>query len=155
MCHPPAGHIVSFVRSIVCVILAASVVIPSAAASGTDTPAEAKRVVRAWSARLNAYDNAGAARLFSRPATFVQGGAALRLQTAADIALWHRLLPCAGQIVSITVKDERATAVFILADGRNRRCDAPGARAAAVFRIREGKIRSWTQVPVPAQGPTA
>ncbi len=111
--------------------------------------------MRAWSARLNAYDNAGIARLFSRPATFVQGGVALRLETAADIALWHRLLPCAGRITSITVKGERATAVFVLANGKNRRCDAPGAKAAAVFRIRGGKIRTWTQVPVPPPGPTA
>ena len=142
-------------RTIACAVLAASVLIPTAAATGTDTPVEAKRVVRAWSARLNAYDNAGAARLFSRPATFVQGGVALRLRTAADIVLWHRLLPCAGRIVSITVKGERATAVFVLADGKNRRCDAPGARAAAVFRIRDGTIRTWTQVPVPPQGPSA
>ena len=141
-------------RAIACAILAASVVIPSAAATGADSPAEAKRVVRAWSARLNANDNAGAARLFARPATFVQGGVALRLQTAADITLWHRLLPCAGRIVSITVKGERATAVFVLANGRNRRCDAPGVRAAAVFRVRGGRIRTWAQVPVP-QGPTA
>ena len=34
-------------RAIACAILAASVLIPSAAATGTDTPAEAKRVVRA------------------------------------------------------------------------------------------------------------
>jgi limonene-1,2-epoxide hydrolase len=142
-------------RAIACAILAASVLIPSAAATGTDTPAEAKRVVRAWSARLNAYDNAGIARLFARPATFEQGGVALRLETAADIVLWHRLLSCAGRIVSITVKGERATAVFVLANGKNRRCDAPGAKAAAVFRIRGGKIRTWTQVPVPPQGPTA
>ena len=155
MCHPPAGHIVSLVRAIACAILAASVVIPSAAASGTDTPTEAKRVVRAWSVRLNAYDNAGAAPPWTNVAGRENSRAALRLRTAADIALWHRLLPCAGQIVSITVKGERATAVFVLANGRNRRCDAPGARAAAVFRIRDGKIRSWTQVPVPPQGPTA
>jgi hypothetical protein len=141
-------------RAIACAVIAASVLAPSAAATATDTPAEAKRVVRAWSARLNAYDNAGIAQLFSRPATFVQGGAALRLRTAADIALWHRLLPCAGRILSITVKGERATAVFALANGKNRRCDAPGAKAAAVFRIRGGKIRTWTQVPVPPQGPT-
>jgi hypothetical protein len=83
-------------RAIACAVIAASVLVPSAAATGRDTPAEAKRVVRAWSARLNAYDNAGIARLFSRPATFVQGGAALRLQTTADIALWHRLLPAPG-----------------------------------------------------------
>lgn len=86
---------------------------------------------------------------------FAQGGVTLRLETAADIALWHRLLPCAGRIVSISVKGDRATAVFVLANGKNRRCDAPGVKAAAVFRIRGGKIRSWEQVPVPPTGPTA
>ena len=87
-------------RAIACAVIAASIVLPAATAA--DAPADTKRVVRAWSARLNAFDNAGAARLFARPATFVQGGVALRLRTAADIALWHRLLPCAGRIVSIT-----------------------------------------------------
>ena len=140
-------------RTIACAVIAASIVLPAATAA--DAPADTKRVVRAWSARLNAFDNAGAARLFARPATFVQGGVALRLRTAADIALWHRLLPCAGRIVSITVNGERATAVFVLAHGKNRHCDAPGAKAAAVFHVRRGKIRSWTQVSVPPQGPAA
>jgi len=143
-------------RTIACATLAASIALQCAAVAHADSPADTKRVVRAWSAYLNAYDNAGAARLFSRPATFTQGGAGLRLGTSADIALWHSLLPCAGRIVSISVKGERATAVFALASGKNRRCDAPGATAAAVFRIRGGKIRAWTQIPVPKpEGPTA
>lgn len=143
-------------RIVACAVAAALVASTSALAASVDTPAETKRVVRAWSARLNAYDNLGVARLFSRPATFAQGGTTLRLQTAADIALWHRLLPCAGRIVSIAVEGERATAVFVLANGRNRRCDAPGAKAAAVFRIRAGKILSWEQIPVPTPtGPAA
>ena len=57
--------------------------------------------------------------------------------------------------MSIDVKGDRATAVFLLAHGKNRRCDAPGVRAAAVFQIRNGKIRVWTQIPVPPQGPAA
>jgi hypothetical protein len=115
--------------------------------------------VRAWSARLNDYDNAGVARLFAHPAVFVQGGSTLRLETSAQIALWHRLLPCAGRIVSITVDGEIATAVFRLANGRHRHCDAPGQKAAAMFRVRHGKILAWVQVPVPVpppvSGPTA
>jgi hypothetical protein len=43
-------------RTIGCAILAASIALPCAAAAREDTPAETKRVVRAWSARLNAYD---------------------------------------------------------------------------------------------------
>lgn len=132
--------------------------VPLATASVNDSPTATKRVVRAWSSRLNAYDNAGAARLFARPAVFVQGGSALRLETSGQIALWHRLLPCAGRIVSISVDGELATAVFRLANGRHRHCDAPGQKAAAVFRVRHGKILAWVQVPVPppvTSGPTA
>lgn len=145
-------------RTVACALLVSLLAVPVAAAAGTDSPAAAKRVVRAWSARLNAYDNAGAARLFARPAVFVQGGAALRLETSSDIALWHSLLPCAGRVVSITVHGDAATAVFVLANGKHRRCDAPGQKAAAVFRIRHGKILMWIQIPVPEpvkSGPSA
>ena len=145
------------VRTVLLGVLVALLLTPFAAAAvRADSPAATKRVVRSWSTRLNAYDNAGAARLFARPAVFEQGGTALRLRDYLDIALWHSLLPCAGRIVSITVRGDRATAVFVLANGRGRRCGAAGQKAAAVFRIRNGKILSWTQIPVPApKGPTA
>ncbi len=136
-------------RIVAATLLVALLAAPVGMGARGDSPAAVKRVVRAWSARLNAYDNAGVARLFARPATFVQAGGSLRLRTAADIALWHQLLPCAGRIVSIRVRGELATVVFTLANGKNRRCDAPGAKAAAVFRIRGGKIASWVQIPVP------
>ena len=145
-------------RIFACALLVALLPAPVAGAAHTDSPAATKRVVRAWSKRLNAYDNAGIARLFARPAVFGQGGAVLRLETYADIALWHSLLPCAGRIVSITVKGETATAVFVLANGKHRRCDAPGEKAAATFRVHKGRIVSWVQVPVPApvaSGPSA
>jgi hypothetical protein len=143
-------------RRAACALLAALVAAPVAHGAHTDSPAATKRVVRAWSRRLNAYDNAGIARLFARPAVFAQGPTVLRLESYADIALWHSLLPCAGRIVSISVKGETATAVFVLANGAHRRCDAPGQKAAAAFRVHKGKIVSWVQVPVPAPpGPTA
>ena len=147
-----------FVRTLALALSVGLLAVPLATAAGNDSPTATKRVVRAWSSRLNAYDNAGAAQLFAHPAVFVQGGSALRLETSAQIALWHRLLPCAGRIVSITVEGELATAVFRLANGRHRRCDAPGQKAAAVFRVRHGKILAWVQVPVPppaSSGPTA
>ncbi len=136
-------------RFVACALLVALVSSPAAGAARSDSPAATKRVVREWSRRLNAYDNAGIAHLFARPAVFEQAGAALRLRTYSDIALWHSLLPCAGRIVSIAVKGENATAVFVLANGRHRTCDAPGQKAAAVFRVHKGKIVSWAQVPVP------
>ena len=145
-------------RIAACVVLAVLVAAPVAGAAHADSSAATKRIVRAWSKHLNAYDNAGVARLFARPAVFAQGAAVLRLETYPDIALWHSLLPCAGRIVSIAVKGETATAVFVLANGKHRRCDAPGQKAAAAFRVHKGKIVSWVQVPVPVpapSGPTA
>jgi hypothetical protein len=149
---------VDLVRTLALALTVGLLSVPVASAAGSDSPTATKRVVRAWSERLNAYDNAGVAQLFARPAVFVQGGSAFRLETPAQIARWHRLLPCAGRIVSIDVDGELATAVFLLANGKHRHCDAPGQKAAAVFRVRHGKILAWVQVPVPpptASGPSA
>jgi hypothetical protein len=120
-------------------------------ASGADTPAHMRAIVREWSTRLNAGDNRGVARLFSLPAVVIQGGLEFRIPTAAGVALWHKGLPCSGRVISVTVRGRYATAVFVLGNGRpGKRCDAPGKKAAARFGIVNGKIRSWEQVPVPA-----
>jgi hypothetical protein len=115
----------------------------------TDSPAKMRSVVKAWSARLNANDNAGAARLFSLPAVMTQGGYAYRLTTYRQLALWHDGLPCAGTVTRVIVKGRFATAVFTLGERNGHQCDAPGGEAAAKFEIVRGKIRSWTQVAVP------
>jgi hypothetical protein len=106
-------------------------------------------VVRAWSARLNAGDNAGVAKLFAVPARIIQGPFLYRLRTRHDIATWHAGLPCAGRIVSIAFRGRYATAVFRLGNRGASACDAPGSLAAARFEIVDGKIVSWEQVEVP------
>ena len=63
-----------------------------------------KAVVRAWSARLDAGDNAGLARLFRVPVLMTQGSYVFRLVTRSQVARWHSTLPCSGHIVSITVR---------------------------------------------------
>jgi len=87
------------------------------------------------------------------------------IQPGVDVALTSRALalgfnaslPCAGKIVRITVNGDRATATFVLGERPKHRCDAPGAKAAAIFTVRHGKIVRWEQVPVPTapSGPTA
>ena len=120
-------------------------------AAGADTARERqmKAVVRAWSARLNANDNAGIARLFAIPSVAVQGPYAYRFTARGQITVWHAGLPCAGHIVSITIRGKYATAVFRLGNRGLRKCDAPGQLAAARFEIVKGKIVTWVQVPVP------
>ena len=110
-----------------------------------------KAVVRAWSARLNAGDNAGLARLFTVPALVVQGPYAYRLPTRALVAKWYSGLPCSGRVVSISVRGRYATVVFRLGNRGASRCDAPGTLAAARFGIVNGKIVSWEQIAVPAK----
>jgi hypothetical protein len=124
---------------------------PTASDSQTRTPRQRRMasVVRAWSAKLNAGDNAGVAKLFALPARIVQGPFLYRLRTRKDVATWHAGLPCAGRIVSITFRGRYATAVFRLGNRGVTACDAPGSLAAARFEIVEGKIVSWEQVEVP------
>ena len=87
-------------RIVACTLLVVLLPTPVAGAARADSPAATKRVVREWSARVNAYDNDGVARLFARPAAVGQGGAIYALRTYEEIALWHRGLPCAARIVS-------------------------------------------------------
>jgi hypothetical protein len=120
-----------------------------AAAPRRTPPAQMKAIVRAWSERLNAGDNAGVARLFALPALMIQAPYEYRLTRRAQVAAWHAALPCSGHIVSITVSGRRATAIFRLGNRKTSTCDAPGARAAARFTIVDGKIVVWQQIPVP------
>ncbi|HZO97342.1 MAG TPA: hypothetical protein VFB42_08225 [Gaiellaceae bacterium] len=117
--------------------------------------AEMKAIVRAWSRRLNAGDNAGEAALFALPVTMIQGPYAYRLVTPRQVAEWHAALPCSGEVVSIAVRGRVATAVFRLGDRKTSRCDAPGTLAAARFTIVHGRITLWQQVPPPSTGPVA
>jgi limonene-1,2-epoxide hydrolase len=134
------------------VLLAAVLAMAAAGtAQAAATPAE---VVRAWSRALNSNDNERAALLFAHNARVVQPGVDVRLNTHALAVAFNAALPCAGRIVEIRVSGSRATATFVLGQRPKHRCDAPGAKAAAVFVVRLGKIVLWQQVPVPEK-PTA
>src|SRR5258708_1209480 len=60
-------------------------------ATPSASPKQLKAIVHAWSNRLNAGDNDGAARLFRLPAIVVQSEA-YRFQTRKQLARWHSLL---------------------------------------------------------------
>jgi len=116
-------------------------------------PTSPAAIVRAWSSALNANHNEAAARLFAPNARVVQGPLDARL-TSPQLALaFNASLPCAGRIVRLTVKGDRATATFVLGHRPRHTCNAPrGEKAAAVFLVRAGKIVLWEEVPVPASG---
>ena len=114
------------------------------AGCGSSEPS-AESVVRAWSHALNQDDNETAGKLFAPGAEIVQGGTAIRLRTRADAVEWNAALPCSGRILSIRSRGNTATATFLLGDRRHSRCDGPGERATAIFRVRRGKIVLWHQ----------
>jgi hypothetical protein len=141
-----------------CVILASALILAGCGGSTVKQPqktkppsqaARMKAVVRAWSARLDAGDNTGLARLFRVPVLMTQGSYVFRLVTRDQVARWHSTLPCSGHVVSITVNGRIATAVFRLGNRTTSRCDAPGTLATARFTIVGGKIVAWQQIPVP------
>ena len=121
------------------------------AGCGSGTPS-AESVVRAWSQALNDDDNNRAADLVARDAQVVQAGREFTLKSHADAVAWNAALPCSGKIVSIDSHGNTATATFLLGDRRHSRCDGPGDRASAIFKVVEGKIVLWHQTP--AKGPT-
>ena len=110
-------------------------------------------VVRAWSNALNAGDNQRAADLFARDAQVVQGNLVTRLHTHSDAVAFNRALPCSGRIVELRSRGRDIEATFVLGNRPASQCDGPGERAAALFRIRGGKIVLWHQISVPPAEP--
>jgi hypothetical protein len=128
-----------------------AVLVLAACGGGGGTSPES--VVREWSDALNAGDNERAADLFARGAQVVQGNDVIFLQTHADAVTFNSSLPCSGRIVEVQTDDDTATATFLLGDRKTSRCDAPGQKAVAAFRVVHGKIVLWHQLPSPAPAP--
>jgi hypothetical protein len=109
-----------------------------------------KTVVRAWTANLNAGNNAAEARLFSIPAliSLMEGPYGCWCLTRAEVVQFHAQLLCTVKIVSIKVRGRYATAVFGLPGDRDTsKCDSPpGSLTAVRFTIVRGKITVWKQM---------
>jgi limonene-1,2-epoxide hydrolase len=118
------------------------------------SPPSTQSVVRAWSQALNADDNKRAADLFAPGAEIVQGSMVTRLRTHAEAEAWNSALPCSGRIVSIKSHGQTARATFELGDRQHSRCDGPGERATAIFRVVKGKIVLWHQTDSPVTQPS-
>ena len=113
------------------------------------------QVVRAWSAALNAGDDAKAASYFAPNAKVVQGSLVAILRTKRSAVVFNASLPCSGKIVATTVRNHLVTATFVLGQRPGHRCDGPGQKAYAALRITSGKITLWHQLPGPANGGTS
>jgi hypothetical protein len=95
---------------------------------------------------VNSEDNSAAARLFAENARVIQGTDVRRLHTFNEARNWNAGLPCSGRILALETRGEIVRATFLLGNRRQTRCDGPGERAQAIFRIEGGKIVLWHQV---------
>jgi ketosteroid isomerase-like protein len=109
-------------------------------------PPSSESVVRAWSQALNSGDNEAAADLFAPGAEVIQGMSFV-LETKRQAIAFNAALPCSGEIVELVSDGDRVRATFRLGDRPASRCDAPGAEVEAAFRVRDGKIVLWQQLP--------
>jgi limonene-1,2-epoxide hydrolase len=122
-------------------------------ACGGHSAPSAESVARAWSAALDRADDDSAAKLFAPSAVVVQDDE-LVLRSHADALAWNSTLPCGGRITRvIRQQSDQVLVVFRLTDRPGHRCDAPGADAAAVFRVEHGKIVLWHQTQPPDEAP--
>jgi hypothetical protein len=125
------------------VLGAAALVLVAGCGGGPPSP---ESVVRAWSQSLNTGDNEAAAELFAPAAQVIQGRTFV-LRTKRDAIAFNEALPCSGEIVELETDGDTVRATFLLGDRETSRCDAPGARVRAAFRVHEGKIVVWEQLP--------
>jgi hypothetical protein len=128
-------------------ILLAAIVLLSGC--GAHKAPSAEQVARDWSAALDRNDSEAAAHLFADGAQVVQNGE-LTLATHADAVSWNAALPCGGKIESVSRRTATDVLVVFRLEGRPQHaCDGPGSQAAALFRVRNGKIVLWHQTAAP------
>jgi limonene-1,2-epoxide hydrolase len=135
-------------RATVVALVVSTALAVGAAAAEAKAPAGPAAVVRAWTAALNRGDNEAGANLFAKNAVVVQNGMKLVLFNHRVAVLWMQGVPCSGRLVKLRVRKDVADATFVLGARKKIKCDAPGIKARALFRVRNGKIVAWAQVPV-------
>lgn len=123
------------------------------AACGGQSTRSAEETARAWSAALNKSDDNAAADLFAKNTEIIQNGEIV-LQTHQDAVRWNAGLPCGGHITRvIKQRTDQVLVVFTLTERPGHHCDAPGIKAAAVFRVEHGKVVLWRQTNPPNEVP--
>ncbi len=120
---------------------------------GSDGPSDPTQVVESWSQAINASDDETAAGLFAPGAVVIQDGRRTTLTGETEALAFNSSLPCGGKIVKTSAKDDEVTATFTLTRRPGHMCDGTGEAAIAVFRIADGKITLWHQLP-PASADT-
>jgi limonene-1,2-epoxide hydrolase len=137
-------------RPAFCLLVAAFVLIVAGLSAGCgDEANDPTSIVERWSKAINASDDKAAANLFADNATVIQGGQSVTLTGHDEALAFNASLPCGGKIVEQALEGDEVTATFTLIGRPGHTCDGPGQTAVAVFRITDGKIVVWQQLPAP------
>ena len=107
-------------------------------------------IVESWSRAVNTGDNEAAAALFADGAVVIQGGRRRTLAGPDEAIGFNASLPCGGEIVEQSLAGDEVTTTFTLTERPEQRCDGSGEPAVALFRIVDGKITLWHELPSPA-----
>ena len=135
-------------RPIVFLLLVAAFALGLSSCGGTEPSPEA--IVESWSQAVNAGDNEAAAALFADGAVVIQGDRRSTLAGPDEAIAFNASLPCGGKIVEQSLAGDEVTTTFTLTRRPERTCDGTGESAVALFRIADGKITLWHQLPSPA-----
>ena len=107
-------------------------------------------VVTGWSQAINGGDDEAAAKLFAPDAVVIQAGRQTRLPGEVQALAFDSSLPCGGKIVKQSITGNEVTATFTLTRRPDHMCDGTGESAVTVFRITDGKITLWHELPAAA-----
>ena len=118
------------------------------------TKADARRarpVLTRWARALRRDGGEQAAAFFAVPAIVAQG-AAVRLETEADVRRFHVSLPCGVRLLGLGREGRYFIATFRLTARPGHVCAVVGDRVRVAVVVRDHKIAEWRQM---ADGPGA
>lgn len=137
-------------RSFTAFLLLLALFVLGGCGGSSGTSGDPADVVTAWNRAINAGDSDAAADLFADNVQVIQGGQATTLTNRDDAVAFNAALPCGGKIVEQTSEGETVTATFVLTRRPGQRCDGAGQSAVAAFKVVDGKIVLWHQLPTAA-----
>ena len=113
-------------------------------------PAEAVRVITAWSDALRAGHVKQAASYFDNPVLVQNASPLEKLTSRRAILEWNRELPCGAHVVKTLMGSRYVVATFVLTERPGaKQCGATGKLAATAFLLHHGRISEWRRVLVP------
>jgi hypothetical protein len=124
------------------------------------TKADARRarpVLARWARALRRDGGEQAAAFFAVPAIVAQG-AAVRLDTEAEVRRFHLSLPCGARLIGLGREGRYFIATFRMTTRPGHVCAVVGDRVRVAVVVRGGKIAEWRQmadVPGASPGPAA